>query len=62
MIGPIDQALIHLLVEEVSVRAGHKDLVENDDNSALIVVDPQGILGQQLRSPSICLLNIGLMT
>jgi len=31
------------------VRAGHKDFVKVDDNSALIVGDLQGILGQQFR-------------
>jgi hypothetical protein len=29
--------------------AGHKTLMEVDDNILLIVVDPQGILDEQLR-------------
>ncbi len=36
-------------MEEVTVHAGSKVLVNVDDNSALIFVDPQGILGLQLR-------------
>jgi hypothetical protein len=36
-------------LEEVAVRAGHKVLMESDDNIALGVGDPQGILGQQLK-------------
>jgi hypothetical protein len=40
------------------LRAGHEVLMEVDDNSALIVGDPQGILGQQLRPCPIKLLFI----
>jgi hypothetical protein len=40
------------------VRAGHSVLAETDDNLALIVGNPQGILGQQLRLCPIHLLNI----
>ncbi len=36
-------------LEEVSVHAGSKVLMEVNDNSALIVDDPQRILDQQLR-------------
>jgi len=36
-------------LEEVSVRAGHDAMMEVDDNSVLIVGDPQGILGQHFR-------------
>jgi hypothetical protein len=45
-------------LEEVAVRAGHKVLMEVDDNSALIVVDSRGILDKQIRSHRICLLNV----
>jgi hypothetical protein len=41
----INWALIRLSLEEVSVHAGHESLMEVDDNRALIVGDPQGILG-----------------
>jgi hypothetical protein len=34
---------------EVALRSSHEVLVENDVSSALIVGDPQRILGQQLR-------------
>jgi hypothetical protein len=37
-------------MEEIMVHAGHKVQMEVDDNSALIVGDPQGILGEQLSS------------
>jgi len=40
------------------VRAGHSVLAETDDNLALIVGNPQGILGQQLRPRPIHLSNI----
>ncbi len=36
-------------MEEVTAHAGHKVLEEVDDNSVLIVVNPQGIFDQQLR-------------
>ncbi len=48
----------HLFLEEVAVPDGHKVLVEVDDNSALIVGSPQGILGQVLWPYPINLLNI----
>jgi hypothetical protein len=37
---------IHLSLEEVAVRAGHKILVEVDFDSVLIVGDPWQIMGQ----------------
>jgi hypothetical protein len=40
-------------MEEVAERAGHKVLVEVDNNNVLIVVNPQGIFDQQLgRHPN----------
>jgi hypothetical protein len=42
---------------ETAMRAGHKVLVEVD-NCVLIVVDPRGIWGQQLRPRSMHYLNI----
>jgi len=45
-------------LEEVAVHARRKVLMEVDDNNALIVGDPQGILGLKLRHCLICLLNI----
>jgi len=44
MVRPIDFASIHLYFEEVAVRTGRKVLMEVDDNSALIVGGPQGVL------------------
>jgi hypothetical protein len=55
---PVDYALICLSLEEVTMHADHKVFIEVDDNIALIVGDPQGILGQQLWPRSIDLLNI----
>jgi hypothetical protein len=43
------------------VCAGQNVLVEINGNSALIVVDPQGILGQQLRPHPIHVLYITLI-
>ncbi len=40
---------ITLSAVEVAVYGGHKVLMEDDDNSLLIVGDTRGILGQQLR-------------
>jgi hypothetical protein len=45
-------------LEEVAMHAAHKVLMEVDDNNALIVGDPQGILDQKLGHCLICLLNI----
>jgi hypothetical protein len=44
-------------LEDVAVRAGHKVLMEVE-NSAMIIVNNQGILGKQLRPRPINLLNI----
>jgi hypothetical protein len=45
-------------LKEVIVHADHEVVMEVDDNSAMIVADPQGILGQQLRPNPLPLLNI----
>jgi hypothetical protein len=45
-------------LEEVAMHARHKVLMEVDENNALIVSDPQGILDLKLRHCLICLLNI----
>ncbi len=45
-------------MEEVSLCAGHKVLLEVDDNSVLIVGDDQGSLTQKLRAHPVHLLNI----
>jgi hypothetical protein len=45
-------------LEEVIVRASHEVLMEVDDNCALIVGNPQGILDLQLRPRPMHLLNI----
>ncbi len=58
MVSPTDKTPIHLSVEDVIVCADHEVLVEVDDYSSLIVSDPQGIIGQQLRSWPMHLLNI----
>ncbi len=44
--------------EEVAVSDGHEVLVEVDNTIVLIVSDPCGILGQQLRHHPIHLLNV----
>jgi hypothetical protein len=44
-------------MEKVAVYAGHKVLMDIDDNSVLIVNNPQGILSQQLRPHPIYLSN-----
>jgi len=49
MVRPIEYAHICLSSVEVAVRAGHKVLVEVDDNIRLIVWDPLGVLNQHLR-------------
>jgi hypothetical protein len=46
---------------EVAVLVGHKVLVEINNNSALIVGDPEGILGEQLRPHLIHCLNIFIL-
>jgi hypothetical protein len=45
-------------LEEVAVSDGHEVLVEVDNTIALIVSDPCGILGQQLRPRQIHVLNV----
>jgi hypothetical protein len=45
-------------LKEVAVQAGHKVLIEVDLNSVLIVGNPQGIFGQQLRPRQIQVLNV----
>jgi hypothetical protein len=57
MVKPIYLAPLHLPMKDV-VCPHHKVLVEVYNNSALIVGDPQGILGQQLRLHPMYLLNI----
>jgi hypothetical protein len=49
MVRSVDYTPILLSLQEVAVRACNKVLIEVDDNSALIVCDPHGILGQQLK-------------
>jgi len=41
--------LLSLTLEEVTVRAGRKVLMDVDDTCALMVGDPRGILVKQLR-------------
>jgi hypothetical protein len=48
-------------LEEVAVRASHEVLLEVDDNSELIVDDPQVIQCQQLRPHSIHFLKMILI-
>jgi hypothetical protein len=47
-----------LSLEDVNVCAGYKVLMDVDDISALIVGNPQGVLGNQLRPHTIHQLNI----
>jgi hypothetical protein len=49
MVRSKDKAPICLPLEEVTVRASHKVLLEVDDNISLIVGNRQGISDQQLR-------------
>ncbi len=48
--------------EEVAVRVGRRVLMEVDDNSVLIVINPQWILGLQLRPDPNYLFNSILVT
>ncbi len=57
MVKWIDYAPVQLSLEEVTLCVGHKVLTEVDDISALIVGDPRGMLGLQLRPQPIYLLN-----
>ncbi len=54
----LDYAPFHLSLEEVTEHAGREVLGELDNTSALIVGNPCGILGQQLKTRAIYLLNI----
>ncbi len=54
----LDQAHIHLSLEEVTACSGPEVSMEVDNTSVLIVGDPQGILGQHLRPQPIDSLNI----
>jgi hypothetical protein len=49
MVWSIDYVPICLSLEQVAMRAGNEVWMEISNNSALIVGDPQLILGQQLR-------------
>jgi hypothetical protein len=49
---------MRLSFKEVIVHAGHNVLMEVDDSTSMIVVDPQAILDQLLRHRLIHLLNI----
>jgi hypothetical protein len=53
MVRPIEWPPIWQTLEEFGMCAVHKDLMEVDDNILLIVVDPQGILDQLLKSQPI---------
>jgi hypothetical protein len=46
MVKPINYAQIYLSLEDITVYAGYKVLMEINDNSVLIVGDPYGILDQ----------------
>jgi hypothetical protein len=54
----MEKAPIPLSLEEVNGCAGYKVLRDVDDISALIVGNPQGILGNQLRPHPMHSLNI----
>ncbi len=49
LLWPIYYALVLLSLEEVTVHAGHKVMVEADDNSDLFGGTHKGILGKQFR-------------
>ena len=44
MASPKDLAHIHLSLEKVNMRAGHKVLMEADKNILLIICDSQGVV------------------
>ncbi len=48
IVGPLDEAHIHLSAKEVTVRAGHKVSVEADKDGS-IVGYPWGIFWKQLK-------------
>jgi hypothetical protein len=51
---------VKLSLEDVAVSVGHKVFMEVDNNSLLIVGDPQRILEEQLRPhPSLLVRGIG---
>jgi hypothetical protein len=54
----MDKAPTHLSLEDVNGCAVYKVLMDVDHKSALIVGNPQGILGNQLRPHTIHQLNI----
>ncbi len=55
---PSGQGSIHLSLEEVVAHADHEVLMEIENNSVMIVGDPQGILGMQLRPYPIHISNV----
>jgi hypothetical protein len=61
MVRPVDYTPIHMSLEDVAVCTCNKVLIKVDDNRALIVCDPHGILGQQLKPYSIQLLLLLLL-
>jgi hypothetical protein len=58
MVWSINYSPTHLSLKDVTLCAGHKVLVEDDDTCMLIVWNPLGIFGQHLRPLKIHLLNI----
>ncbi len=58
IVRPIEQAPYCLSLEEVALCAGHKVLMEADDNLLPIIGDPHWILHEYLRPRTIHLLNI----
>ncbi len=61
MIRPIYLAHISLSSEDIVVHASHKVLMEVEPYSALVVGDPQEILGEQHIPHPIHVLNICLL-
>jgi hypothetical protein len=53
----MEVAPIHLSLDDIIVRAGHKILIEINNYISQIVGDPQGILDQQLMPYPIHLLS-----
>ncbi len=49
MVRPKNKASIQLSLEEIITHVGLEVLIKVDANNAVIVDDPQGILGQQFR-------------
>jgi hypothetical protein len=48
-------------LEEVAAHANRKVLMEIDDSNAPILIDPQGILGEQLRPRPIHVLKFFIL-